>query len=247
LSANAEVGQGDTVIKLICFVKRNPSLSVDEFHDHWREQHAALIRDTPGVADRVVRYEQNHRLRADYARGGAFDGVAIQWFRSLDDFAAMVAHPKYQARVAPDEGVLLDRDGLVWILTDEEEVVIPGPERRDNTVKLICMVKRRPGMSIDDFHGHWRTVHSPLNCDTPSIAKYFVRYERNHRNPQDYKRPGASDFDGTAVEWYPSLQSFYDMIAEPAYQELIAPDEEKFLDRDNLVWLLTEKEETILA
>jgi hypothetical protein len=85
------------------------------------------------------------------------------------------------------------------------------------------MVKRRPGMAIDDFHHHWRTVHSPLNCETPSIARYFVRYERNHRAKADYARPGASDFDGAAVEWYPSVRAFYDMIGEPAYGELIAP------------------------
>jgi len=107
-------------------------------------------------------------------------------------------------------------------------------------------VKRRPGMTIDDFHRHWRTVHSPLNCDTPSIAQYFVRYERNHRARADYDR-GGSDFDGAAVEWYPSVQSFYDMIGEPAYRELIAPDEDRFLDRDSLVWLLTEREETIIG
>ena len=235
------------MIKLICVVKRNPSLSIEEFHDHWRGPHARLISETPGVADRIVRYEQNHRAAADYKRGGDFDGVAIQWFDSMDDFVAMVSDPEYQAHVAPDERELLDLDGLVWILTDEEEVVIPGPAQRDEPViKLVCMVKRRPGMEIDDFHRHWRTVHSPLNCDTPSIARYFVRYERNHRARADYGR-GGSDFDGAAVEWYPSVQAFYDMIGEPAYSELIAPDEDRFLDRDNLVWLLTEREETIIG
>ena len=76
---------------------------------------------------------------------------------------------------------------------------------------------------------------------------YFVRYERNHRAKADYARPGASDFDGAAVEWYPSVRAFYDMIGEPAYGELIAPDEDRFLDRDSLVWLLTEREETIIG
>ena len=119
------------MIKLICVVKRNPSLSVEEFHDHWRGRHARLISETPGVADRIVRYEQNHRSTEDYKRGGDFDGVAIQWFDSMDDFVAMVVDPEYQAHVAPDERELLDLDGLVWILTEEEEVVIPGPEERD--------------------------------------------------------------------------------------------------------------------
>src|SRR4030095_11792051 len=102
-------------------------------------------------------------------------------FDSMDDFVAMVGDPEYQANVAPDERELLDLDGLVWVLTEEEEGVSSGPERRDEPViKLVCMVKRRPGMTIDDFHRHWRTVHSPLNCDTQSIAQYFVRYARHH-------------------------------------------------------------------
>ena len=236
------------MIKLICFVKRNPSLSVEQFHDHWRGRHARLIRDTPGVADRIVRYEQNHRCAEDYERGGEFDGVAIQWFESMDDFVAMVGDAEYQAHVAPDERALLDLDGIAWILTEREEVVIPGPEERNEpVVKLVCMVKRRPGMAIDEFHRHWRTVHSPLNCDTPSIARYFVRYERNHRARADYARPGAADFDGTAVEWYPSVPAFYDMIGEPAYREIIYPDEGRFLDRDHLLWLLSDKEETIIG
>jgi hypothetical protein len=234
------------VIKLICFVKRNPKLSIGEFHRHWRDTHARLIRETPGAADRIIRYEQNHRAPDDYARGGDFDGVAIQWFRSSDDFVAMVGDPEYQAKVVPDEYALLDRNALVWILTNEEEVVIPGPPRREGSTKLLCMVRRRPGMTIDEFHRHWREVHSPLNCETPSIARYFVRYERNHRLRSDYERAG-SGFDGTAVEWYPSVQAFYDMIAEPAYWDVIFPDEERFLDRDALLWLLTENEETVIG
>jgi uncharacterized protein (TIGR02118 family) len=235
------------VLKLICFVKRNPSLSVDDFHAHWRGPHAQLILDSPAAVENVVRYEQNHRAVDDYARGGDYDGVAIQWYPSMRNFAAMIGDPQYQASVGVDEQELLDVERLVFIFTEPEEVVIPGPEPRDGPMtKLICMVKRRPGMTSDDFHRHWRQVHSPLNCDTPSIARYFVRYERNHRARRDYEREDP-DFDGAAVEWYPSVQAFYDMISEPEYRDVIAPDEQRFLDRDHLEWLLTDKEETIIG
>ena len=235
------------MIKLICVVKRNPSLSVEEFHDHWRGRHARLISETPGVADRIVRYEQNHRSAADYKRGGDFDGVAIQWFDARDDFVAMVGDPEYQASVAPDERELLDLDGLVWILTEEEEVVIPGPEQRDQPViKLVCMVKRRPGMTIDDFHRHWRTVHSPLNCDTPSIAQILRPLRAQPPRPCRLRPSGGSDFDGAAVEWYPSVRSFYDMVGEPAHSELIAPDE-LASSTATASLLLTEREETIIG
>src|SRR5919106_4566230 len=120
------------VIKLICFVKRHPALDPETFHRHWREQHAGIIAGTPELSDRVVRYEQNHRPLGDYDQPGRpdFDGVAIEWFDSIDDFVGMVSSDGYRDRLAPDEAFMLDRDGIRWVLTEPEEVVMPGPEPR---------------------------------------------------------------------------------------------------------------------
>ena len=117
------------MIKVIVMVKRNPSLTPAEFHRHWREVHARLVADTPSVARHIVRYEQNHRTEDDYARGEVdFDGVAIAWYRSRAEMDAVFAEPEYQATIAPDEARLSDPERNVWIVTEEEEVVI-GPPR----------------------------------------------------------------------------------------------------------------------
>jgi uncharacterized protein (TIGR02118 family) len=109
----------------MCFVKRNPALSVEEFHQHWRTRHADLIRNNPAAQRYVKRYEQNHRLASDYGHGEPeYDGAVSQWFESADDFWAMVTDPTYQAEVGPDERSLLDFDKTVWILTEVEEVMI---------------------------------------------------------------------------------------------------------------------------
>ena len=113
------------MVKLICFVKRNPSMSTEEFHRYWRDVHARKIADNEAARRYIVRYEQNHRLTRDYERDDDFDGVAIQWFRSARDFFAMIADPGYQAEVSPDEQVLLDMDRTVFILSDDEEIVLP--------------------------------------------------------------------------------------------------------------------------
>ncbi|MCB0996931.1 MAG: EthD family reductase, partial [Acidimicrobiales bacterium] len=97
-------------IKLLAFVRRRNDVSPAEFHAHWRDRHGPLIRDTPELARHVRRYEQNHRLDADYERergalerdSGDFDGVAVQWFDSLDGFRAFVAEPA-MAEVFADE------------------------------------------------------------------------------------------------------------------------------------------------
>jgi EthD domain len=120
------------MIRLTAMLRRNPALSAAEFHAHWRDVHAAKIRSVPGIDAWVARYEQHPRL-VDPAGGrwtgsDGYDGVTVQWFRSLDDFGAMVADPGYQHIVGPDERHLLDLAGGVYLLTDEPRVVIDGPQ-----------------------------------------------------------------------------------------------------------------------
>lgn len=113
------------MIKVVVLVKRNPALSREAFHRHWREVHARLVRDTPSVAQHIVRYEQNARTEEDYARGEVeFDGVAIAWYRSRADMEALFAEPAYLETIQPDEATLSDQSRNVWIVTEEEHVVI---------------------------------------------------------------------------------------------------------------------------
>lgn len=237
------------MVKLICFLKRNPALGVQEFHRHWRERHAPIITGTPGIADRIVRYEQNHRPLDDYDQPGRadFDGVAIQWFASADDFAAMIAEPGYWERVAPDEDVLLDRSGLVWILTEAEEPVIPGPDRREGLTKVHTLLRRSAETPREAFHRHWREVHGPLFRDTRELARHVVRYEQNHRTTADYDRPDGPELDGVAIQWFEAPDDFLAMAGEPVLADTIGADNERFLDTGALAWLLTDNEEVMIG
>lgn len=113
------------MIKLLCFVRRRPGMPVEAFHEHWRERHGPLIRANPAARRHLLRYEQNHRVARDYERPGSpdFDGVAVQWFDSFRDFVAMITDPAWD-EVTEDEGRFLDRDATVFVMTDEEEVVV---------------------------------------------------------------------------------------------------------------------------
>jgi uncharacterized protein (TIGR02118 family) len=113
------------LIKLICFVRRNPALSAEQFHRHWRDVHAPLIRNTPEVARHLLKYEQNPRAEADYARGEPdCDGVAIAWYRSQAEMDALFAEPVYLEKVLPDEQYLSDPLRTQWILCEEERTVL---------------------------------------------------------------------------------------------------------------------------
>ena len=111
-------------------------------------------------------------------------------------------------------------------------------------VKLICFVRRKPGMSPEEFHRYWRERHGPLVASTRS-GSHVIRYEQNHRALDDYGREGGSEFDGVTEQWFSSLEDFHASIQEDDYQ-LIAEDIPKFMDTENIVWIMTEEPDVIV-
>ena len=111
------------MVKLTVLVKRNPALGVDDFHEQWRV-HGRLIAEEPTLARHIVRYEQHHRVPADYSNGDSFDGVVLQWYESYRDFLAFIEEPKYAELIQPDEQRLLAMDSIVVLFTGEAETFI---------------------------------------------------------------------------------------------------------------------------
>ena len=116
------------MVKLFAVLRRNPAMSVDEFVTHWREVHGPLIASEPTLARHIVRYEQHVRHHPGQLSGSdGVDGVAVQWFHSIDDFTGFISEPKYAELIAPDERRFLDVDRLEFVITEEPTVIIDGP------------------------------------------------------------------------------------------------------------------------
>lgn len=116
------------MIKLVAFLKRKEGWTPEEFYDHWENEHAPLIAGTPELARHIVRYEQlRHTSANDWMGSPGFDGITIQWMESPSALEAFVSEPKYAELIAPDEDHFLDRDALVWMVTDEPRLAIDGP------------------------------------------------------------------------------------------------------------------------
>ncbi|MBX3284647.1 MAG: EthD domain-containing protein [Acidimicrobiales bacterium] len=107
-------------MKLFAFVKRKEGMTREEFLDHWHHRHGPLIRDTPGLGDRTIRYEQ-HPARKDDTSG--WDGVAVQEFASWNDFVAMLSG-EAGAAMRADEANFLDPSSIKVVFTEGTVVVI---------------------------------------------------------------------------------------------------------------------------
>lgn len=106
-------------------------------------------------------------------------------------------------------------------------------------IKLVAMIKRKPGMSPEEFHRYWRNEHGPLVASTRSGA-HAVRYEQNHRPLSDYRGDSDNGYDGVTIQWFCSTEDFYASLAEPDYP-LIEADIARFIDTSDLAWVLTEE------
>lgn len=119
------------MVKMFALLRRRQGMTTEEFIEHWRDRHGPLIAGEPSLARHIVRYEQHVRHRPDLLSGTEdCDGVAVQWFHSIDDFVAFMSEPAYAELVAPDERRFLDMDRVEFIVTDEPNVVIDGDVAR---------------------------------------------------------------------------------------------------------------------
>ena len=118
--------------------------------------------------------------------------------------------------------------------------------------KQIIIVKRKPGMSIDEFKHHYENVHGPLAAEK---LPFLTGYRRNYLTPIP-----VDGFD----EWAFNQQEYvvgYDAIIELEWEnkekylesmavvqgeagEEFARDEEEFLDRSSMVCFFAETYET---
>ena len=110
------------MVKFITFLKRRSDMSAEDFHRYWRETHGPLHCNSPAARRYVLRYEQNHATPENAAMSDdEFDGAAVMWFRSIEDFEAMFADPEYQNVVMADGQNFLDGMAVKRLLCFAEE------------------------------------------------------------------------------------------------------------------------------
>lgn len=109
-------------------------------------------------------------------------------------------------------------------------------------IKCFALLPKKPGISDEQFHSHWRGVHAQLALRIPSLR----RYVQSHRLPGLTASFPESRFDGAAEVWYDSLEAALAMRESPEYLEGAYKDEPNFIDQPGLRWLAT-REHVVVA
>jgi uncharacterized protein (TIGR02118 family) len=212
------------VIRLVFLLRRQPHLSLDEFHARWRDDHGPLVASHQTRLG-IQRYTQSHRLddrlndALASARGGMeppYDGVAELWFESEAAIAAAGATEggrRAGAELLADEAEFIDLPASPLWLAYEYPQVNPAPEHtlarvKSPIVKLHFPLRHPAGQSLDEAQHYWRTSHGPL-IRSMAPAMGMIRYQQVHRfeSPFEAALRGprgttAEPYTGHAEAWF---------------------------------------------
>lgn len=102
-------------------------------------------------------------------------------------------------------------------------------------VKMVIFFKRRPGMAVEAFQQHWRTVHAGLIVRLPGLR----RYVQSHVLPSSYRKSEPA-FDAVAESTFDDTQAMKSLVGTAAYADVLA-DEPNFIDGTTMRSIVTEE------
>lgn len=230
------------MIKLAVLLKRRKDLSFEEFDRYWDGTHGDLVVGIPEFTRHVHRYSQAHLIDPTYNGEGMawkradFDGIAEVWFESIEAMTTAFNEPRFIEIVGPDDEKFIDRDATAILVTREFEKI---PLHGSPTIKLSVAIKRRAGMSFDDYDRYWNVQHAEIVTGVPEFTRHVRRYVQSHLvteytgagdTSKLTSQWGQAAFDGIAELWFDSIADMVTAFNEPKFLETIAPDDEKFVD-----------------
>lgn len=150
-----------------------------EFHRYWLEEHA--VRYASKIPQ-IRKYLIDTRVpMPDDAGEPLWSGVAEIWLANEQEQLASLQTPEFL------EGARLDepRWAAFWrtVVLDTDAVeIVPGPPLTRDTgdqVKLIMLVKRQAGLTVDAFRTRSRGAHADLVREIPGLRRYLQGYTRD--------------------------------------------------------------------
>ena len=117
-------------------------------------------------------------------------------------------------------------------------------------IKTVFLLKKRPGMSTEEFRAYYENTHARIGERVlPTAERYFRRF----LNPFPPPAPGQAvenDVDVITEIWFKDRATFDAAMAhlqEPAIAALIAADEENLFDRSKIRAFTVEERESSLT
>ena len=89
-------------------------------------------------------------------------------------------------------------------------------------IKRVSFIRRREGMSADEFYAHWTGPHAAIVKNMPGVRG--LRYCR-----VESWTPEAAGWDGIGEIWFDSIEDAHKAFAAEPFASQLAEDRPKFM------------------
>ncbi|QUH02164.1 EthD domain-containing protein [Saccharopolyspora erythraea] len=164
------------MIHQLIFAAPKPGMTERQFQDYWIDVHA--VRYASKIPQ-IRRYAVDRRLELpDDGGEPLWSGVGEIWLRNAEEQLASLQTPEFLDGARADE----PRWAAFWrtvVLDTDAHVLVEGPPQRadQHEAKLFVLVKRKQGISLDDFRR--RALRTRSATSIPGLVRYVQGHSRD--------------------------------------------------------------------
>jgi hypothetical protein len=120
-----------------------------------------------------------------------------------------------------------------------------APPRRESMVKLVQLLRRKPGLTLEEFQQHWLERHSHFGLRTPAVRRY-VQYHALANDPiretlaQAAAGPSVESYDGVSITWFDDVDALRHAMRDDDVAVALA-EQVHFIDHSRSVALLADE------
>lgn len=107
-------------------------------------------------------------------------------------------------------------------------------------IKMIITIKRREGMSHEEFVHYQREIHRPLLMSIPEARQHIRRFVVSYPiHAPDYSGP---DYDSVVEGWFDSMEDMNALYFSENFLTKVDPDHKNFMDLSAYGRIVSEEE-----
>jgi uncharacterized protein (TIGR02118 family) len=223
------------MIHQLIFARPKPGMTEEDFQRYWVEVHAPKYASK---IPQIQRYLIDTRIPfQDEGRDPPFSGIAEIWLENEKEQLESLQSKEFL------QGARLDEPNWAafWatlVLDTTTHVLLEGPpgKKPATGIKLMVLLKRKPGMALEDFRRYSLETHAPLVLQLPGLRRYLQCHVRD-----SFYVMGESRFDAVAQLSFDNTAALATALSSPVFQNQVRPDDNNFLDRRYDFWLVVKE------
>jgi len=240
------------MMKFILAARRKPGDTQERYFYEWGTIHVALMITNPSTQRAFKRYAQHFTINGvpddllwHPLSPMAWDNMADHWLESFDDLVLSMRSPDYVQRMQPHK---FGDDNFAVELT-AGRVMYEQPEFRNGGVKLIHFLRKRPGLSDEEFERRWRTEHAPAVLRALEPLGILRKYVQNPRLPLDpgifkgtlFEAGGVGQHAGIEEFWFSSLDDLERLRGDAGARSRIMESDRELTAEGSFSMVTTER------